>query len=186
MYINQLIGIADNALPSYVCDDIVEFFESKAEGATHQDTAYRNDFGMDGLFRYSSFKKMDKKIRECLREGYANYFDLLGENGGLPHHSIANDFLADYKVQKAESGGGFFGWHAEQGPGKEVSKRFLTWMIYLNNVKSTGSTDFYHQKLSVTPKKGTLVIWPAAFTHLHRSNPNLKQDKYLATGWWVL
>ena len=30
---------------------------------------------------------------------------------------------------------------------------------------------------------GKLVIWPAYFTHTHRANPDLKEDKYIITGW---
>ena len=37
--------------------------------------------------------------------------------------------------------------------------------------------------LRVKPKQGTLVIWPAAFTHTHRGNPPLSNDKYIVTGW---
>ena len=55
-------------------------------------------------------------------------------------------------------------------------------MVYLNNTDS-GYTDFMHQKLSVKPETGKLVIWPAYFTHTHRANPDLKEDKYIMTGW---
>ena len=41
-----------------------------------------------------------------------------------------------------------------------------------------------HQKLSVKPETGKLVIWVAYFTHKHRANPDLKEDKYIITGGW--
>ena len=55
-------------------------------------------------------------------------------------------------------------------------------MVYLNDT-DTGYTDFMHQKLSIKPETGKLVIWPAYFTHTHRANPDLKEDKYIITGW---
>ena len=33
------------------------------------------------------------------------------------------------------------------------------------------------------PERGTVVIWPGSFTHLHRGNPPMS-DKYIATGWY--
>jgi hypothetical protein len=55
-------------------------------------------------------------------------------------------------------------------------------MVYLNDT-DTGYTDFMHQELSIKPETGKLVIWPAYFTHTHRANPDLKEDKYIITGW---
>jgi len=37
--------------------------------------------------------------------------------------------------------------------------------------------------MRVKPKQGTLLIWPAAFTHTHRGNPPLSNVKYITTGW---
>jgi len=44
-------------------------------------------------------------------------------------------------------------------------------------------TTFLYQQLKVKPKKGTVVIWPGSYTHLHRGNPPMS-DKYIATGWY--
>ena len=57
-------------------------------------------------------------------------------------------------------------------------------MVYLNDVKEGGETEFQYQKLRVKPKRGTVLIWPGGFTHLHRGNPPLSGDKYIATGWY--
>ena len=61
-------------------------------------------------------------------------------------------------------------------------------MIYLNDIpyENGGATDFYHQKTSFQPKKGTVVLWPAAYTHMHRGaflTGNM--SKYIATGWFI-
>jgi len=61
--------------------------------------------------------------------------------------------------------------------------RTMAWMVYLNDVEEGGETEFLYQKLRVKPKKGTVLIWPGSYTHLHRGNPPMT-DKYIATGWY--
>ena len=56
-------------------------------------------------------------------------------------------------------------------------------MIYLNDVEEGGETEFLYQKRKFKPEKGTVMVWPGAYTHLHRGNPPMS-DKYIATGWY--
>ena len=90
------------------------------------------------------------------------------------------------KVQKTNSGGGYHIWHSENGAFL-YRDRVLTWMIYLNDVprECGGATDFFHQEVSFQPKKGTIVLWPAAYTHVHRGAfLTGSTSKYIATGWF--
>ena len=59
----------------------------------------------------------------------------------------------------------------------------MAWMVYLNDVEEGGETEFLYQKLKVKPSKGTILIWPGCYTHLHRGNTPMT-NKYIATGWW--
>ena len=55
--------------------------------------------------------------------------------------------------------------------------------VYLNDVTEGGETEFLYQKCRFKPEKNTILIWPAQFTHVHRGNPPLSNDKYIITGW---
>jgi len=91
------------------------------------------------------------------------------------------------KIQKTKSGGGYHIWHCEDGAFL-YRDRVLTWMIYLNDipVENGGATDFLHQNCSFQPTTGTMVLWPATYTHMHRG-AFLTGDipKYIATGWFL-
>ena len=91
------------------------------------------------------------------------------------------------KIQKTKSGGGYHIWHCEDGAFL-YRDRVLTWMIYLNDipVENGGATDFLHQNCSFQPTTGTMVMWPATYTHMHRG-AFLTGDipKYIATGWFL-
>ena len=65
----------------------------------------------------------------------------------------------------------------------EQLHRSLLFLVYLNDVEEGGETEFYYQQLKVKPKKGTIVIAPAGFTHTHRGNTPISGDKYVLAGW---
>ena len=56
-------------------------------------------------------------------------------------------------------------------------------MLYLNTVEEGGETEFLYQSVRFKPVKNTLLIWPAGYTHTHRGNPPLSNEKYIVTGW---
>jgi hypothetical protein len=59
-------------------------------------------------------------------------------------------------------------------------------MIYLNDMPDgEAETEFFHQRRRIKPTAGTVVIWPAGFTHTHKGNTVLTQDKYILTGWYI-
>ena len=93
--------------------------------------------------------------------------------------------LESHKFQKAEVGGGFHDWHFE-ADGIEVNNRAFVWMLYLNTVENGGMTEFIKnrdEKIRIKPEVGKFVFWPAGETHLHRGSPDLKETKYILTGW---
>lgn len=88
------------------------------------------------------------------------------------------------KYQKNK--GGYPHWHSEQFPQlshNEALHRVVLYMFYLNDVEEGGETEFYYQQRKISPKKGTMVIAPAGFTHSHRGNMPISNDKYIATSW---
>jgi hypothetical protein len=90
-----------------------------------------------------------------------------------------------YKIQLAQTGGGYHSPHFEQSRGRSgMAERFAVWMIYLNDDFEGGSTYFPHQDVEIKPKAGMLAIWPAAYTHQHYAVNNLIGNKWAATGWF--
>jgi hypothetical protein len=81
---------------------------------------------------------------------------------------------------------GYHIWHYDWNPKKRrTCMRMCVGMVYLNDVEKGGETEFYHQKLKIKPTQGTLVIWPAYFTHTHRGNPPISNTKYIVNQWLI-
>ena len=90
-------------------------------------------------------------------------------------------------VQRYRRGeGGYPLWHSEIYPldaNCEQLHRALLFLVYLNDVDEGGETEFFYQQRAVKPRRGSLVIAPAGFTHTHRGNVPLSGDKYVLAGW---
>ncbi len=95
--------------------------------------------------------------------------------------------LGDLNLQHyTQHTGGYFAWHAEVSPSDPTGEplhRVLPFMIYLNDVAEGGETEWYYQDLRIRPRAGTLVMWPAYFTHTHRGLTPRSGDKYILTSW---
>jgi hypothetical protein len=130
--------------------------------------------------RYGSLKLLEDSVVDAVHAGWRKY----NKQYGAASRAFLELFTPGWKFQKSETGGGFHTWHTEQGSGKNNRGRFGVWMLYLNTVEEGGKTEFKFQDLAVKPEAGTLLIWPAAYSHVHRAAPDLVGNKYIATGWF--
>lgn len=116
----------------------------------------------------------------------AHNFDELGKPK-LAHLVKYLFRLGEINAQRYAVGeGGYPYWHSEiypQQQSTEALHRVLLFMFYLNDVEDGGETEFFYQKQKIKPKAGTMVIAPAGFTHTHRGNVPLSNNKYILTSW---
>ena len=56
----------------------------------------------------------------------------------------------------------------------------LEWVESLNKA----SDKFVNKEIKLKAIKGNLIIWPADFTHIHKSIISNIEEKYIATGWF--
>ena len=97
--------------------------------------------------------------------------------------------LGDLNLQRYKKGkGGYHHFHSEVFPhphskDQDSLHRVLFFMYYLNDVERGGETSFYFQGRKIRPAVGTLLIAPAGFTHTHKGQVPLSDDKYIVTSW---
>lgn len=79
----------------------------------------------------------------------------------------------------------FKAWHTERSTNHVInSARHLVFMTYLNDVQDGGETEWYHQEIKLSPRKGLTAIWPVDWTYTHRGVPSKTEHKYIVTGWY--
>ena len=179
---HNFIGIYDIS-PISDCDNIVRFFEKtyvpKSSGLKVFNRNRQKicstitlDFGEDWEINDSVYFFVKEGI-----DKYRNKYDYL--------HSIDKfsqwRLCPSYNIQRYDGKEeGYFSLHNETSG--SYPYRLLAWMVYLNDAEC--GTEFPYQNITITPKKGRTVIWPAAWTHPHRGvTPNVGV-KYIATGWF--
>ena len=200
------IGVFDNFVKWEFCDAVVDSFEfwfgkkhieevKVTEVAGRELTLSPTSDGTKQFAEYGDLGRKDKQLylEICdpalameVNQAVGGAFEIYAKKWkGLLDSS---DPLSSWtcKIQKTSSGGGYHVWHSENGSFL-YRERVLTRMKYLNDIplENGGATDFFHQEVSFQPKKGTVVLWPAAYTHVHRGS-FLTGDvsKYIATGWF--
>lgn len=185
------IRVYENALSPKFCHDLVQYFEwcqenNKTWERTESTSLLKNDNSCLMNPRYATeINFSNDNLGDYLREfnisfwdncypDYRKHFDALDH---FTKHSVFT-----YKIQKTLPSEGYHVWHCENGS-IDSSKRIATYIVYLNDVFEGGETEFLYQRVRVPPKQGSLVIFPASYTHVHRGNPPLKGVKYILTGW---
>ena len=185
---NNFIEVYEKAFSDEFCNKVIEYYNAAEQGGM---TFNRQE--NEGV---SKTKKQDTSTnlpkvplshadKEILNEfnrvfwghcykQYSDQFDIL--NACDKHNSYS------MRVQKTEPGQGYHMWHAENTT-RDSSTRLLTWTIYLNDEFEAGETEFLYQQYRYKPNKGDCIIFPAAFTHVHRGNPPIGGNKYIITGW---
>jgi hypothetical protein len=185
--LGNFVGIFKNAFTKEFCEDVIKQYEDMA-AAGHGQTRFRSEqsartskddtqvFADD--IDYIPLRKSTREFNEIF---WGKLFPIYEqEYAALKDAGRHNNY--SFKIQKTKIGGGYHIWHFESG-NRECSNRLLTWILYLNDVQEGGETEFLYQHMRVKPEQGTIVIWPAAFTHTHRGNPPLSNEKYIVTGW---
>lgn len=181
--VDDFILKIEGLIPKIECDKVIEEFESC-------NRMQEGKVGESG--------RIDHKIKKCTEAFFIFKRD---DDLGI---SVINEYLPiaikkyteqhpfvtriaswnvdiRYKIQRYYPNEGFFELHCENDSYK--SKRILAWMIYLNDVTDGGYTEFPSQGKKYQPRAGTMLIWPAFFTHPHKGIMSKTQTKYIATGW---
>jgi hypothetical protein len=182
----DFIGTYENIIPKEECELIIKEFEDELKNGADEEGI--NQFGSQELGRYTFsifsnekklpniYNKINNVLTACIEQYAKEYFTV--------KQLKASSYGA--KLQKIPIKGGYHIWHCEQDS-LERASRVLVWMIYLNDIPDNeGETEFIFQGLRIKPTVGTVVFFPASFTHTHRGNPVYTKEKYIATGWYCL
>ena len=134
--------------------------------------------GLNTIRLNPDFKKLNNDFTEFLQ--YLNG-DILNHYNAK-YGGFGRPIAIEGKMQRTLPSQGYHIWHCELD--SNVPNRVLAWSLFLNDVEEGGELEFLHQSKRFKPKRGDLLVWPASFTHIHRGNPPISNEKYIVTGWY--
>ena len=185
-YFEDFIGVFDT---EYDTSDLIEYWEYQNKiGSTfkrkglfgkdrkahaRKDTALvTEEFMLDHSCGYEYMRAYNQVVGACLEHYVDKYEQLL-------NYRYQQVYL---NVQKTLPQQGYHSWHDEKGT-MGCNRRIAATMMYLNTVEEGGETEFLYLAKRFKPVRGRVLICPAGFTHVHRGNPPLTGEKYIATSW---
>lgn len=188
--VDDFVGLYKEALSPQLCEAAIEEFRnyehlgltiSRKENEGAPDNIKKDTQLFSQNITETRGAECTREIIDVVKQCFNHYKSIFGvlEN----YRSIG---ILHYKVQKTEIGGGYHVWHSEDSDA-ESSKRVFSFIGYLNDVHEGGETELLYQYRRIKPEAGSLLIFPAGFTHTHRGNPPLSNTKYIVTGWveWI-
>lgn len=181
---NSFIFAFDNALPDFLCDNMVQRFEQQTE------EQYQGQVGSD-----VSENSALKKTTDLVVSGKTHWQDVdnnLFRSLGLAIQSFQKEHVffqnmqqfkdMGYNLQRYQAGD-FYHWHVD-ADSPPLANRQLVAIWYLNDVEGQGGeTEFIYQDVRVKPEKGKLILFPPFWTHQHRAVTLQQGVKYIATTW---
>ena len=171
-----------------ICEELISYFEKRKseqkKGTTTGGVDEEIKKSIDLTIRPKDIQPKDSGLNSyfrCLNECYKDYvsqWDFL--------RSFAEGLeIGSFNIQKYNQGGHFNEMHTER-TSLVSAHRLFAWMTYLNDVGDSGETYFKHYDLSIKPKMGLTLIWPAEWTHAHQGRFLNQAQKYIITGWMHL
>ena len=183
----DFIEIYDNAVSEDYCRKFISFINYlKAAGLCRQEDnlAHNRDHASINFphaldYDLSSWDPLANEFIPTIQpfvDDYCKKYSILTKSKFL---------VFDVKAKKIPVGGGFHDWHYEN-MGIHTSHRRFVIQLYLNDNFEAGETEFLYINKRINAKTGRLIMFPSGYTHTHRGNPPINDDKYILTSWGLV
>jgi len=201
---DNFIKVYENAISDSICDQMIECFTTEETwngrilSGHNPNIKQSTDLNLLNVDKEHIKEEVIPALQKSVEDNLLKYVKQypLWRHGGIENEpdTVLKDHLFtkysiwkyDILMKKYNKGtDGFHAWHEDNGFQYPENTRVLVCMFYLNDVEEGGETGFYFQKMKVKPTKGTLVIFPAGSTHLHKGHIPISNDKYICNFWLI-
>ena len=174
--LDDLIHVYENALDSKTCDFLVTVFDN----ASHLHESIENE----GKPNFTQFNLTENKdITDELNNVHNHIIKQVHKHRDLYYEFVdarvfpSKHAFEQFRIKRYNTGGeDRFDTHVDVAD-YSSARRFLSFMFYLNDVSEGGDTVFRDRK--ITPKKGTLLVFPPLWMYPHRGDPPISNPKYI-------
>lgn len=107
-------------------------------------------------------------------------FDYADHYGKETHSTISN--MEGLQLLHYKASDNFYKPHSDDGADHP---RIFSSVLYLNDVEEGGETRFTRFDVSVKPKAGRLLMFPANFAYEHEALPPTSGEKFVVVTWYT-
>jgi len=174
--LNDFIHLYEESLESNICDFLVSLFDQVPDKHERHDNQGKPNFTQFNLTEHRELtpevNQVHSHIIKKVFEYRDVYYEFVDKRVFPDEHTLEQFRIKKYNPDGEDR----FDTHVDV-TNYDSSRRFLSFMWYLNDVESGGETIF--QDLSVQPKRGTLIMFPPLWMFPHKGNPPISATKYI-------
>ena len=176
VHLNDLIKVHGNVLNKNECRLLIETFES-AENLEKIDNNGTPKFTQYNLTKNikshnNQVQYLHNKLVKIAMSQRDNYYRFVDKRCFPQKHAFEQFRIKKYCVGNDDR----FDTHVDVTD-YESARRYLSFFWYLNTIDEGGETEF--DELTITPKMGSMVVFPPLWMFPHRGNKPISGDKYL-------
>lgn len=166
--INDFIRVYDQVFSDDYCEFLIDYIDvGKPKFIDHE---------LKPRFYELVFAK--SMVTECI-DKISPYLDHYVESVGCDQWLPQNFTYEFPRVKKyRKNTEDQFDTHVDVGDHLSA-KRFLAFLVYLNDVEEGGETCFTGINKFIRPKRGRMIVFPPLWMIPHRGNPTISEDKYI-------
>lgn len=170
------IAVYDNAIPGDFCDQCMNLFEDINTTKGKYTEYWR---------RCVEYNKVDstilwEQLKLLIKIAYDKYRH--EHNCGILNFANVLEAPNMYRYDVDPNNPNIFNTHSDNW-NYPTSSRQISVIIYLNDVAEGGATNFIDLDVSVTPKKGRILMFPSFFNYMHKGEAPVSNSKYIIVTW---
>jgi len=174
--LDDLIHVYEDALDPEICDFLITAFDGASKHHESVQNEGKPNFTQFNLTENSDVTDELSKIHKHIIKRVQYYRDVYYEFVDARVFPSTHAF-EQFRIKRYNTGGeDRFDTHVDVAD-YSSARRFLSFMFYLNDVSEGGETVFRDKK--ITPKKGSLLVFPPLWMYPHRGNPPISNPKYI-------
>ncbi len=172
----DLIRFYDNVLDPQVCQFLIGVFNKFTDKHERQDNEGKPNFTQFNLTKNRDLSEEINNVHNIMIKKtleYRNiYYEFIDSRVFPEQHAFE-----EFRIKKYNPGGtDRFDTHVDV-INHETSRRYLSFMWYLNDVDHGGNTVF--KDVTIKPKTGSLLIFPPLWMYPHKGEPPISGEKYV-------
>lgn len=172
----DFIKIYDNALDKSICDILIQVFENNNIHQEVVENERKPNFKQLNLTRLNNisddFTNIHQSVLKVVLDYKKKYYDFVYKECFPSTNAFEQIRIKKYEPNKNEA----FDTHVDVND-YETSRRFLSFIFYLNDVNDGGETMF--KDLTIEPRQGRLVMFPPLWMFPHCGKEPLSNSKYI-------